>query len=767
MRKITARTVQHLLQAILLLSGLVFAGCGADDSESNNPPLLVAGLSSLSISQGESVELSWSSDYADSITLSPGNTDLAASGAIELTPAQSTTYVLSAQNQHGNATEQLYLEVRRDSLAPLAPAITSVYAFGRSVTLAWSSSRDDLTPQDELVYRIYYSDGEPSLNRNELVFLGEQTGGNEFSADDLPASSRLHFYVLAVDLDAIESNLSDHASITTGSIDPVLRDDLVMIDLDEAAVAYEKTDASVVIQGFDLAHDFAAGDVLISYEADESFVARIQEVNTTDTGLALVIEPMSVFELYSAGSFNAVLTSETGSSNEDNLIDAKLQARQPDAGSVSKMSDAQRATGTVFDYETDVGPLNIKTKLDFKPRVELNYEFGAPLTANARMHGDWSAELAASIVGSGAHTLEREFTVEPLSFETEYRAKVKARKPYTFMFTLKIDVNGYASVVSDGQINVSAGASAYGSIDEMFAFDGSLTHESRSSRPVVKISPEASAIGNASALISIRPVARIVTVQGALDTTVSVNQDYSVNFGVESVPGLDTLRELDPRTAPIQLTHFDLGWVSKCSVDARMFGLITVANESGCDEQYELFRLPSITIDQHTGSDCILTLTANESGGINSQLAESEAYWMSKTGLAPVIRGPVRALSWSNRFFDYAQTIAFFSASTDPLGGVSLRHVSRQITPAPTDTTYVMSINSEGLDVQFRDHEPGKTVEEACQSFDEANHDLMSDWRYAGVREGLCVFTLFGRPIDLPGGDAMEFRVSRRNVCRQ
>lgn len=75
------------------------------------PELTSFTSSSQLISAGSSVDLSWSVTGADSITLDPGGVDVSGLATTNVTPAETTTYTLSATNGFGTSTAELEVEV--------------------------------------------------------------------------------------------------------------------------------------------------------------------------------------------------------------------------------------------------------------------------------------------------------------------------------------------------------------------------------------------------------------------------------------------------------------------------------------------------------------------------------------------------------------------------------------------------------------------------------------------------------------------------------
>lgn len=190
--------------------------------------------------------------------------------------------------------------------APTAPHISSLTSSGRTVTIQWVESEDDSTSKKDMTYRVYYSESV----EKELRLLGEVAGSNTLSADNLPTSIRLHFYVSAVDSNGVPSQLSEPAAIATGEEEPVLRDDLELIDLEEIGAVYERLDGNrLIIKSLAKPHNFKKNDVVISYLEEGSFAGKVLKSETTNGVRELVFEPMNVFELFSSGNFNMSIES--------------------------------------------------------------------------------------------------------------------------------------------------------------------------------------------------------------------------------------------------------------------------------------------------------------------------------------------------------------------------------------------------------------------------------------------------------------------------
>lgn len=310
MRSIVNRRMETLWFGLILAVNFVFIVCPAYSDErldtSQARPKLTTGLSSDLVVQGEAITLKWNSHNADKITLMPRNVELEDNGALKFVPLKSTQYTVTAVNKHGSTIQRLNVKVFTNISAPTVPNILSVFATGSSVSLNWTASQDDKTPVEMILYQIFYSNSHSSID--QLTYLGEVQGLNNFSADNLPVSERLLFYVVAIDSTGNKSNFGEGAALTTSSAEPVLRDDLIVIDLEEVGAEYEKPNSTtLIVKNYSSIGNLSIDDIVISYREDDSFVGKIVERTIVNSKLRLTITQMSIFELFSKGEFNMTL----------------------------------------------------------------------------------------------------------------------------------------------------------------------------------------------------------------------------------------------------------------------------------------------------------------------------------------------------------------------------------------------------------------------------------------------------------------------------
>ncbi len=111
------------------------------------PVILSLSASPTSITAGGSSALSWSVNGATSITLDNGIGDVTGLTSKSVTPAQTTTYTLTAANSAGTVTAKVTVTIaaQQDTTPPSAPILNSAIAKSATeVDLAWMSSTDNV-----------------------------------------------------------------------------------------------------------------------------------------------------------------------------------------------------------------------------------------------------------------------------------------------------------------------------------------------------------------------------------------------------------------------------------------------------------------------------------------------------------------------------------------------------------------------------------------------------------------------------------------------
>ena len=149
MKGITKNYRKHFSILVIILLLLVISACGGvapdNGSSGTDPPTISSFTStSISITEGESVTLSWVTNAA-TISIDQGiGTVTAPSGSITVTPASTTTYTLTATNNAGSSTNSITITVTPDDMTPtVLPVISSFTSssnsigLGGSITLSW------------------------------------------------------------------------------------------------------------------------------------------------------------------------------------------------------------------------------------------------------------------------------------------------------------------------------------------------------------------------------------------------------------------------------------------------------------------------------------------------------------------------------------------------------------------------------------------------------------------------------------------------------
>jgi hypothetical protein len=107
-----------------------------------DPPTVTIGAEPATINQGQTTVLTWTSDHADSCTIDQGIGTVSVSGNQAVSPAQTTTYTITAANPGGKTNATATVTV-------ICPPTISIKAYpdtvqpGETSTLIWSSTDTD------------------------------------------------------------------------------------------------------------------------------------------------------------------------------------------------------------------------------------------------------------------------------------------------------------------------------------------------------------------------------------------------------------------------------------------------------------------------------------------------------------------------------------------------------------------------------------------------------------------------------------------------
>lgn len=145
-----SNSVLRVISFVLFVSVLTLTGCGAGSGGGNkgggggggSAPTVTLTASQTSITAGQSVTLTWTSNNATTVSIDNGVGAVAANGSTNVTPAATTTYTITASNVSGSTTANVVVTVN-----PVAQPATvtisanpAIVAATQPFTLAWTSA---------------------------------------------------------------------------------------------------------------------------------------------------------------------------------------------------------------------------------------------------------------------------------------------------------------------------------------------------------------------------------------------------------------------------------------------------------------------------------------------------------------------------------------------------------------------------------------------------------------------------------------------------
>ena len=113
------------------------------------PPSVELNASSLAIELGQSVTLSWATSNAVSCIIEPGIGSVDLSGAMQVSPSETTTYIITASGPGGTISEQLAITVTVPRPTVSFSASPSEVLQGQNSTLSWSCVNADSVEIDQ------------------------------------------------------------------------------------------------------------------------------------------------------------------------------------------------------------------------------------------------------------------------------------------------------------------------------------------------------------------------------------------------------------------------------------------------------------------------------------------------------------------------------------------------------------------------------------------------------------------------------------------
>ena len=132
---------------VILIACMAMTGCTttqfAKIGEDASPVITSFSASPTPVSAGASATLSWTTSKADSVTVTPGDSEpLSADGSIVLAPTETTTYTLTATNSVGTKTATTTVTVaatRANTIGSFTASPTSISPGGSS-KLSWTAT---------------------------------------------------------------------------------------------------------------------------------------------------------------------------------------------------------------------------------------------------------------------------------------------------------------------------------------------------------------------------------------------------------------------------------------------------------------------------------------------------------------------------------------------------------------------------------------------------------------------------------------------------
>lgn len=109
----------------------------------NPPPAATITVNPGVIWNGEESTLAWSSEYADTITITPDIGSVAASGTVTITPPRDTTYTITAAGAGGTATAQVRITVLQRAPTASLTATPENIEPGETAVLSWTTEHAD------------------------------------------------------------------------------------------------------------------------------------------------------------------------------------------------------------------------------------------------------------------------------------------------------------------------------------------------------------------------------------------------------------------------------------------------------------------------------------------------------------------------------------------------------------------------------------------------------------------------------------------------
>lgn len=140
------RALQSANRLTVFLRGTPGASVSIDVRRSDSPvppPEVTFSAEPMSVTLGESTNLTWQTTYAEIVTIDHDIGDVSASGSEVVTPLETTTYTITATGSGGTATASVTVTVTYPVPTVSISADAETILVGESTTLTWTSEHAD------------------------------------------------------------------------------------------------------------------------------------------------------------------------------------------------------------------------------------------------------------------------------------------------------------------------------------------------------------------------------------------------------------------------------------------------------------------------------------------------------------------------------------------------------------------------------------------------------------------------------------------------
>lgn len=696
-------------------------------------PTLDASIDKNTIFPGESVELQWSSRFTlRGVMLLPENVRLERKGVLTLSPNETTTYTLVAENKYGSTEKTVTVTVLSDAAAPSKPTLDMLLSSGSMVEINWSASSDDHTTQDNIIYNVYYSDSGPKTSSDELTLIDSVIGSTNLTFSSAQPNSLYHIYLTAEDKAGNVSSLSEAKFVKTGEVEVVLRDDRPMTILDDIGAEYVvQSSTEILITQINADQHLSIGDLIFIDSETHYLSGEIQDITTSPEGIRVIIRAINPLDLIQEGDININVSP---ADNESSAVTETAPATM----SLSSFL----GSNITFDDEVALGPLTVGLSVNVTPTYNYTLQMRDYNTdidlLELNVHADWTAEATSTLRAAAEYSGTREFSIDALNARRVIRVRLGRRLPLRFV--LETEVNGSISLTSDGEAELSGTMNAVGIIDETVVYENDAwIYNSQSNIASMAFAPQLNVAATAQSTLVLIPKISL-TAMGIFRSSSTVKGTIDAQMGAEPVPQLDTVTDVYPERV-LQLSNLDINANTRCTNSTSLvlplgLGERSLNEENGCTHDYPLFSLPAIDMTAEPIDQCTsYNVFADDTDGVNNPLNIASSQWIRRVGEAATEVGPTGVSQWEYTGSEDGHII--FSAF-GVLGEPARRFFAQDIN-SNSNLEYAITVfQDEGIYVT------GTTPEEACLNLEAQPGFVDDDWDFMGVVSNQCYFAESG-----------------------